>query len=93
MSMHRYFKTDTGYFVTSNDVPRAVELTEERYNSEIASLREREAQIELYVRGSISLDELPAAWRQEAEVAKELYDNPSLSDTEALNIITGQEYE
>jgi len=81
-----------GAIVTmATEWPGHTAMTDAEYDAALRETATREATIDRYVGGEITLDEVPAAYRDEAAAAKALHDDPPVPESEALNIIIGNE--
>lgn len=76
--------------------PLMVEITAEEYAALSAEIEEKAALAEKLYTGQIDINDVPEAWREEIQVLVDdiietqgAYDAQNISDTEALNIITG----
>lgn len=76
--------------------PLIVEITAEEYAALSAEFEEKAALAEKLYTGKIAIDDVPEAWREEIQArvddiiaSQGAYEAQDISDTEALNIITG----
>ena len=69
-------------------------ITESEYNTLLAEIRQKAALVNQLYNGGITIDAVPAEWREEIqrrvdERMTEIDDDPDLSAEEALDIILG----
>lgn len=88
-----HYQINGAIISTAQEWPGHTAMTDAEYETAMQEVAAKTAIIDRYVAGEIELADVPQAYRDEAAVAKGLSDNPPLSDSEALNIITGQENE
>lgn len=78
--------------------PGGTEITEAEYNALLTEIREKAALVNKLYSGEITIDAVPAEWREEIQrrvneriAAEGAADEQDLSAEEALNIILGGE--
>lgn len=89
------------YKILKNDILFAIgtgyggtEITEAEYNALLSEIREKAALVNQLYNGEITIDVVPAEWREEIqrrvdERLTEIDDDPDLTAEEALDIILG----
>ena len=97
----RYFKklSSDGYIFAlekRETTTAGIEITEAEYNTLLLEIREKAALANQLYKGEITIDAVPAEWREEiqrrvAEQLTEINDDPELTSEEALDIILGGE--
>lgn len=80
--------------ITNKYYNNGMEITEEEYNALLTEIREKAALANQLYKGEITIDAVPAEWREEIqqrvdERLAEIDDDPDLSAEEALDIILG----
>lgn len=97
----RYFKklSSDGYIFAlekRETTTAGIEITEAEYNTLLLEIREKAALANQLYKGEITIDAVPAEWREEIqrrveEQLTEINDDPELTSEEALDIILGGE--
>ena len=95
----RYFKklSSDGYIFAlekRETTTAGIEITEAEYNTLLSEIRQKAALTNQLYRGEITIDAVPAEWREEIqrrvdERLIDIDDDPDLSAEEALDIILG----
>lgn len=95
----RYFKklSSYGYIFAlekRETTTAGIEITEAEYNTLLLEIREKAALTNQLYNGEITIDVVPAEWREEIqqrvnERLTEIDDDPELTSEEALDIILG----
>ena len=91
----RYYKMLNGdYLIAIGTGVGGTEITEAEYNTLLSEIREKAALANQLYKGEITIDAVPAEWREEIqrrvdERLAEIDDDPDLSAEEALDIILG----
>ena len=95
----RYFKKQSsdGYIFAlekRETTTAGIEITEAEYNTLLSEIRQKAALTNQLYRGEITIDAVPAEWREEIqrrvdERLIDIDDDPDLSAEEALDIILG----
>lgn len=95
----RYFKklSSDGYIFAlekRETTTAGIEITEAEYNTLLSEIREKAALANQLYKGEITIDAVPAEWREEIqrrvdERLIDIDDDPDLSAEEALDIILG----
>ena len=89
---------DTGKLLAIGTGPGGVEITESEYNALLAEIREKAALVDKLYGGSITIDDVPAAWQEEMQrrvdehiaADGEAQEQPRSAE-EAMDIILGGE--
>jgi hypothetical protein len=94
----RYYAqyNDSGTLIAIGTGPGGNEISENEYNSILTEIREKVALVDQLYAGEITIDDVPAEWREEIQrrVNERIEqdgteDQQEISDSEALNIILG----
>lgn len=87
---------DSGILLAIGTGPGGTEITESEYNALLSEIREKSALVNKLYNGEITLDEVPADWREEIQrrvderiAAKGTAEEQDISAEEALNILLG----
>ena len=98
----RYYAqyNDSGTLIAIGTGPGGNEISESEYRSLLSEIRERAALVDQLYAGAITIDDVPAEWREEIQRRVDdrieqdgTEDQQEISDSEALNIILGGETE
>ena len=78
--------------LTNKHYSDGIEITEAEYNTLLSEIREKAALVNQLHKGEITIDAVPAEWREEIhrrvdERLAEIDDDPDLTAEEALDII------
>ncbi len=97
----RYFKklSSDGYVFAlekRKTTTAGIEITEAEYNTLLSEIREKASLVNRLYSGEITIDAVPAEWREEIqrrvdERLIDIDDDPELTSEEALDIILGGE--
>lgn len=95
----RYFKklSSDGYIFAlekRETTTAGIEITEFEYNTLLSEIRKKAALVNQLHKGEITIDAVPAEWREEIQQQAdkrltEIDDDPELTAEEALDIILG----
>lgn len=96
----RYFKEydANGYvsIIGAGDALDGIEITQAEYETLLAEMEAKMEYIDRMYRQEISIDDVPAEWREEVQAGVDAivaeigeFDTSQISDSEALQIITG----
>lgn len=80
--------------LTNKHYSDGIEITEAEYNTLLSEIREKAALSNQLSKGEITIDAVPAEWREEIqrrvdERLAEIDDDPDLTAEEAIDIILG----
>lgn len=80
--------------LTNKHYSDGIEITESEYNTLLSEIREKAALANQLYNGEITIDAVPAEWREEIqrrvdERLAEIDDDPDLTAEEAIDIILG----
>lgn len=80
--------------ITNKHYSDGIEITEAEYNTLLSEIREKAALVNQLHNGEITIDAVPAEWREEIqrrvdERLAEIDDDPDLTAEEAIDIILG----
>ena len=98
--MIKYFAQydDSGKLIAIGTGAGGTEITEAEYNTLLSEIREKAALVDKLYSGDITLDEVPADWREEIQhrvderiAAEGISEEQDISADEALDIILGGE--
>lgn len=92
--MRHYKMLNDGYLVAIGTGDGGTEITEAEYNTLLSEIREKAALANQLYNGEITIDAVPAEWREDIqqrvdERLAEIDDDPDLTAEEALDIILG----
>lgn len=94
----RYYAqyNESGKLIAIGTGPGGVEITEAEYNALLSEIREKAALVDKLYSGEITIDEVPADWREEIQrrvderiAAKGTAEEQDIPAEEALDIILG----
>lgn len=87
---------DSGKLLAIGTGPGGVEITEDEYNALLAEIREKADLVDKLYSGEITIDEVPADWREEIQhrvderiAAEGSAEEQDISAEEALDILLG----
>ena len=87
---------DSGKLIAIGTGPGGVEITEAEYNALLSEIREKAAFVNKLYSGEITIDEVPAEWREEIQrrvderiAAEGSAEEQDISAEEALDILLG----
>ena len=87
---------DSGILLAIGTGPGGTEITESEYNALLSEIREKSALVNKLYNGEITIDEVPADWREEIQrrvderiAAKGTAEEQDISAEEALDILLG----
>lgn len=87
-----------GVLIAIGTGPGGIEITEEEYNTLLTEIRTKAALVDSLYNGSITLEDIPADWREEIQrrvderIAQQgTLEEQELSAEETLNILLGGE--
>ena len=98
--MVKYFAqyNDFGKIVAIGTGHGGIEITETEYNALLAEIREKAALVDKLYNGEITIDDVPAEWKEEIQLRVDeriamqgTLEEQELSAEEALSIILGGE--
>lgn len=80
--------------ITNKHYSDGIEITEAEYNTLLSEIREKAALANQLYKGEITIDAVPAEWREEIQQRVDarlagIDDDPDLTAEEALDIILG----
>lgn len=94
----RYYAqyNESGKLLAIGTGPGGIEITEEEYNRLLTEIREKSALVKQLYNGEITIDSVPAEWREEIQrrvderiAAEGEAEEQDISAEEALDIILG----